>query len=67
MAAVTDNDVDNGIRDKRENVLGGQTELESGQYGSELADIERVERVYRCVIAYRPQSDKAEWSIKAYG
>ena len=69
MAAVMDKEFENGIHEvpsrtvgKAENVMGMQTELESGHHISELASIERVERVYRYVICQRPLSGQYEWS-----
>jgi hypothetical protein len=56
-----DKELDNGIHEvpsrtvaKGEDVMGRQTELESGHHASELASIERVERVYGYVICHQP-------------
>ena len=54
MAAVTDKEIDDRVHNmpsptgrKGQNVFGGQAELESSYQESELASIERVERVYK--------------------
>jgi hypothetical protein len=54
MAAVTDKEFDNEVPEvpspsagKVQNVFGRQAEPESGYNGSELASIERVEKVYK--------------------
>jgi hypothetical protein len=73
MAAAMDKEFDSGIHEvpsrtvrKGEDVMGRQTELESGQHGSELASIERVERVYRYVICHQPLSGQDERSINKH-
>jgi hypothetical protein len=59
MAAAGDEKFDDGIHGLPAQAVGNagngidrQIELESGRNGVELADIERVEMVYRYVVSY---------------
>jgi len=63
MTAVVDKEFESGIHEvgKGEDVMGRQTELESGQHEADLASIERVERVYRYVIL-SPAIEWARWT-----
>jgi hypothetical protein len=58
MAAVGEEKFDGGIDDrpaqdvsKVGNGVGRQIELESGHNETEIASIEKVERVYKCVLS----------------